>query len=113
MLLLLSLAQERRLFQFQKGRGFMKMNLGISIEKVASLLKAGHLCAADIQCLDKQTKQELWQLCLWCCDKRAVCHQAACKMPTPTNKLVPKAVHAVNETDIKQLEGELIFTRKG
>jgi hypothetical protein len=110
MLNLSRLAQEGRLFQFQRG-GLMKMNLGISIEKVASLLKAGHLCAADIQCLDKQTKQELWQLCLWCCDKRAVCQQVACKMPTASDK--PKLANVANESEAQQLESGLIFTRQG
>lgn len=56
-----------------------RMNITISIEKLASLIRMGHLCAADIQCLDKHTKQQLWQLCLWCCDKRAFCQQAACQ----------------------------------
>jgi hypothetical protein len=55
-----------------------KMNIAISVEKLASLIKAGHLCAADLQCLDKQTKQQLWQLCLWCCDKRIHCTKGAC-----------------------------------
>jgi hypothetical protein len=55
-----------------------KMNIAISVEKLASLIKAGHLCAADLQCLDKQTKQQLWQLCLWCCDKRVHCTKGAC-----------------------------------
>jgi hypothetical protein len=92
----------------------MKMNLGISIEKVASLLKAGHLCAADIQCLDKQTKQELWQLCLWCCDKRAVCHQAACKAgDNEANTSTALACQSLAKPHKHSREAELIYTRRG
>lgn len=50
-----------------------QLNIGISTTKLASLIQQGHLCAADLQCLDKQTKQQVWQLCLWACKKRIGC----------------------------------------
>jgi hypothetical protein len=65
-----------------------KMNIAMSVEKLASLIKAGHLCAADLQCLDKQTKQQLWQLCLWCCDKRVHCTKGACSSQCGAPKAV-------------------------
>ncbi|MGI2169993.1 hypothetical protein ACROAE_07315 [Shewanella sp. MF05960] len=46
-----------------------KINVAIESSKVAQLIKAGHLCAADLQCLDRDSKQTLWQLCLWSCQK--------------------------------------------
>lgn len=81
-----------------------RMNITISIEKLASLIRTGHLCAADIQCLDKQTKQQLWQLCLWCCDKRAFCRQVACQ----TLQCQGQSTHSSTMTEAE----EVIFTQK-
>ena len=49
------------------------VNLSISVEKLAALFQAGHLCAADLNCLDNESKQQIWQLCLWSCNKRVHC----------------------------------------
>ncbi|MCT7941790.1 MULTISPECIES: hypothetical protein [Shewanella] len=54
------------------------VNIGLSETKIAQLINEGHLCAADIQCLDKSSKKIIWQLCLWCCQKRIYCKQVAC-----------------------------------
>ena len=50
-----------------------KVNLSISSSKLAELIQAGHLCAADFNCLDPESKQQVWQLCLWSCNKRVHC----------------------------------------
>ncbi|MFQ6372646.1 hypothetical protein [Shewanella sp. YIC-542] len=55
------------------------LNIAISEQKLAELILAGHLCAADVQCLDRDSKQALWQLCLWCCSKRTQCQH--CRHP--------------------------------
>lgn len=55
------------------------INLAISEETLAKLILAGELCAADIKCLDKESKQAVWRLCLWCCAKRASCQH--CQTP--------------------------------
>ncbi|MBB1441387.1 hypothetical protein H5202_22745 [Shewanella sp. SG41-4] len=56
-----------------------RMNVSIDANKVAQLIKAGHLCAADLTCLDRATKQTLWQLCLWSCKKRSTCLNKQCQ----------------------------------
>lgn len=53
-----------------------KVNLSISTRKLAELIQAGHLCAADFNCLDPESKQQVWQLCLWSCNKRVHCTQS-------------------------------------
>lgn len=50
-----------------------KVNLSISTHKLAELIQAGHLCVADLNCLDAESKQQVWQLCLWSCNKRVHC----------------------------------------
>jgi hypothetical protein len=50
-----------------------KVNLSISSSKLAELIQAGHLCAADLNCLDPESKRQVWQLCLWSCNKRVHC----------------------------------------
>ncbi|MCL1142551.1 hypothetical protein [Shewanella gaetbuli] len=52
-----------------------KVNISISERKLAQLIQSGNLCAADINCLDKTSKQLIWKLCLWCCKKRIDCHE--------------------------------------
>lgn len=52
-----------------------RINLSISEEKLAQLIRKGSLCAADFSCLDHQSKQKVWQLCLICCQNRISCHQ--------------------------------------
>jgi len=62
----------------KKGVDMNRLNVSIDADKVAQLIKAGHLCAADLQCLDKASKQTVWQLCLWSCQKRTSCHNKQC-----------------------------------
>ncbi|PKG73698.1 hypothetical protein CXF83_12870 [Shewanella sp. Choline-02u-19] len=52
------------------------LNINISQQKMAQLIQQGHLCAADFKCLDAESKQTVWQLCLWCCEKRIHCEKA-------------------------------------
>lgn len=54
-----------------------RINLSISSQKLAKLIHEGHLCAADFTCLDSDSKRQVWQLCLICCQKRIVCDQCA------------------------------------
>ena len=49
------------------------INLAISAEKLAKLIQSGQLCAADFRCLDQDSKQKVWQLCLLCCSNRVGC----------------------------------------
>ncbi|GGP55171.1 hypothetical protein GCM10009347_22430 [Shewanella algicola] len=58
-----------------------RVNVTIDTAKVAQLIKAGHLCAADLQCLDRDSKQTLWQLCLWSCQHRVGCQNTQCQHP--------------------------------
>ncbi|QSX33296.1 hypothetical protein JYB87_16460 [Shewanella avicenniae] len=55
------------------------IKLSISETKLAQLMLAGELCAADIQCLDRESKEAVWRLCLWCCSKRSGCQD--CQQP--------------------------------
>jgi len=41
----------------------------LNVELLAELMRQGKLCAADIRCLDKESKQKVWQLCLHECAK--------------------------------------------
>lgn len=41
----------------------------LKAELLAELMREGKLCAADISCLDKESKQQVWQLCLHECAK--------------------------------------------
>ncbi|PHY63365.1 hypothetical protein FJD32_012080 [Shewanella sp. LC6] len=54
-----------------------RINLSISEEKLAQLIREGSLCAADFSCLDNQSKRKVWQLCLICCQKRIGCQQCS------------------------------------
>uniref|UniRef100_E6XLF5 Uncharacterized protein n=1 Tax=Shewanella putrefaciens (strain 200) TaxID=399804 RepID=E6XLF5_SHEP2 len=54
-----------------------RINLSITERKLAQLIHDGYLCAADFSCLDSQSKQKVWQLCLICCKKRIFCDQCA------------------------------------
>ncbi|ABV87532.1 hypothetical protein [Shewanella pealeana] len=59
-----------------------QLNISISEAKIAQLIQQGQLCAADFKCLDSETKQAVWQLCLWSCEKRIHCDkhcQQQCK----------------------------------
>jgi hypothetical protein len=50
-----------------------QVNLSISADKLAKLIQSGYLCAADFHCLDQDSKQTVWQLCLLCCSQRVGC----------------------------------------
>ena len=65
------------------------IKLAISEEKLAKLILAGELCAADFSCLDKQSKQAVWRLCLWCCGKRSSCQHCnkLCNQKQNINKI--------------------------
>lgn len=54
-----------------------RINLSMPEQKLAQLIRNGHLCAADFSCLDSVSKRKVWQLCLICCKKRMFCHQSA------------------------------------
>ncbi|WP_394131679.1 hypothetical protein [Shewanella maritima] len=60
------------------------LNITISNDKIQKLIASGHLCAADFQCLDKQTKQAVWQICLVNCQKRVVCNHQQAKLDSET-----------------------------
>ncbi|MCS6190564.1 hypothetical protein [Shewanella baltica] len=62
-----------------------QINLSISTHKLAQLIHDGHLCAADFRCLDSQSKQQVWQLCLICCQKRITCQK--CTLSSCTKNL--------------------------
>ena len=49
------------------------VQLEISVEKLEWLFVRGELCAAEIHCLNCQSKKHVWDLCLRCCVKRANC----------------------------------------
>ncbi|QBF84616.1 hypothetical protein EXU30_19525 [Shewanella maritima] len=50
-----------------------QMNISLSYEQLAQLIGTGALCAADIRCLDSETKQAVWQMCLINCAKKIHC----------------------------------------
>ncbi len=50
-----------------------RVNLSISTQKLTQLIQSGVLCAADFRCLDQESKQKVWQMCLWCCSKKINC----------------------------------------
>lgn len=45
-----------------------RVRLEMSEKTLKSLLTAGHVCAADFHCLDGESKQCLWRLCLESCN---------------------------------------------
>lgn len=51
------------------------INLAMPEPLLARLIYEGHLCAADVKCLDTESKQRIWQLCLWACKERAGCQK--------------------------------------
>jgi hypothetical protein len=44
-----------------------RVRLEMSEKTLKSLLTAGQVCAADFRCLDGESKQCLWRLCLESC----------------------------------------------
>jgi len=49
--------------------GADRVRLEISADRLHGLLKMGALCAADFRCLDCESKQCVWRLCLMNCIK--------------------------------------------
>lgn len=54
-----------------------RVRLEMSEKTLKSLLTAGQVCAADFRCLDGESKQCLWRLCLETCAVAV----ARCKRP--------------------------------
>ena len=48
------------------------VRLEISTDKLRELVSAGVLCATDFRCLDCQSKQCVWRICLLSCIKHFV-----------------------------------------
>ncbi|WP_258405510.1 hypothetical protein [Shewanella sp. FJAT-52076] len=67
------------------------VNLSIPASVLAKLIYEGQLCAADFQCLDSESKRELWQLCLWACKKRVGCKKTAQLIATTNIIGIPDA----------------------
>ncbi len=57
------------------------VNIAVPVEKLAALINSGALCAADFSCLDSESKQQVWQLCLWSCQQKVSCNKV-CHSPT-------------------------------
>lgn len=45
----------------------------IGLNKLERLFNEGHLCAAEIRCLNAQSKKKVWGLCLSSCAKSLHC----------------------------------------
>ena len=80
-----------------------RVNVSIDADKVAQLIKAGHLCAADLQCLDKASKQTIWQLCLMSCQKRSTCHNKQCQQSCmPSNAIQQCMQQLITDNEIAE-----------
>ncbi len=55
-----------------------KLNISLSYDVLANLIRSGGLCAADFRCLDQHTKQQVWQICLTSCKQRIHCQEQSC-----------------------------------
>ncbi|GIU25121.1 hypothetical protein [Shewanella sp. MBTL60-007] len=84
-----------------------QLNIRISEQKLAQLISQGLLCAADFNCLDSETKQAVWQLCLWSCQKRIHCdkqcqqecqsqYQSHCQYKKQSQESVNEAISVIN-----------------
>ncbi|GAB7219743.1 hypothetical protein VcTj87_15640 [Vibrio comitans] len=49
----------------------------ISAEHIERLTLDGHLCVSQIKCLNSESKQKIWQMCLNICGKKCAL-QANC-----------------------------------
>ncbi|QIR14574.1 hypothetical protein [Shewanella aestuarii] len=52
-----------------------ELKVAICYQKVASLINKGELCAADLKCLDKETKKAIWKICLVHCQQKIHCNK--------------------------------------
>ncbi|MCG9731058.1 hypothetical protein L1D44_14750 [Shewanella sp. Isolate13] len=84
--------------------GNKQLNIRISEQKIAQLISQGLLCAADFNCLDSETKQAVWQLCLWSCQKRIHCDK---QCQQECQSLYPK--HCQNQNQNQQTVKEAIL----
>ncbi len=50
------------------------LQIEIGIDKLEFLLSKGDLCAAEIRCLNADSKKSLWSLCLTSCSKQMQCN---------------------------------------
>lgn len=50
-----------------------KVKIEISVKMLTQLFANGHLCAADIHCLNAQSKAKVWRLCLIACANSNTC----------------------------------------
>ncbi|WP_261836284.1 hypothetical protein [Vibrio ishigakensis] len=53
-----------------------RVQVELSTEKLEQLIQEGHICASQIRCLNSESKQTVWQMCLKICGKK-MC-QAQC-----------------------------------
>lgn len=51
------------------------VQIELSADKLEKLFMKGELCVADIRCLNSESKQSIWQLCLSCCCKLSRANQ--------------------------------------
>jgi hypothetical protein len=49
------------------------VQIEVNVEKLTYLFSSGALCAADLRCLNRASKNCVWVLCLKSCVKRAGC----------------------------------------
>jgi len=48
------------------------VRIALSAEKLQELMRSGALCAGDMHCLDCESKQCVWRICLRACLKHLV-----------------------------------------
>ncbi len=46
------------------------VQIEISAEHIERLILDGHLCASQVKCLNSESKQKIWQMCLNICGKK-------------------------------------------
>jgi hypothetical protein len=70
-----------------------RLRLEMSEEMLSRLLTIGQVCAADFRCLDCESKQCLWRLCLESCATNVTCgmgtqsgHNGWCRVCGRTKK---------------------------
>jgi hypothetical protein len=67
------------------------VQIEVNVEKLAYLFSSGVLCAADLRCLNRTSKNCVWVLCLKSCFnscvKRAECSSINSKVVTFTSTL--------------------------
>lgn len=62
------------------------LQVEIGIDKLEFLISKGDLCAAEIRCLNADSKKSLWSLCLASCSKRMQCNIFSFEANTRRNK---------------------------